>query len=111
MMQRYSDEVFPCKSACAGFAEPCRRVLVAAGDTWGEGECLVGSGLVLDTPLGGGTGGFPAQEAAPAAPPTAFQNPTALENNACTPSSSWTSAPGAQVSFSNQADRAQLFPG
>lgn len=87
---------------------------MAAGDTWGEGGCLLGSGLVLDmldTPLGGATGVLPAQEAAPAAPPTAFQTPTALENNVCTPSSPWAPAPGTQGSFSNQADRAQLFSG
>lgn len=111
MVQRCKDEIFPCEAACAGLAEPCRRWLLAAGHTGGEGGCLLGSGLMLDTPLGGATGGLPAQEAAPAAPPTAFQNPMPLEKNACTPSSLWASAPGAQVSFPNQADRAQLFPG
>lgn len=47
------------------------------GTRWGEGGCLVGSGLALDAPLSGDAGlagGLPAQEAAPAAPPTAFQN-------------------------------------
>lgn len=60
----------------------------AAGGWWllgtrgGEGGCLVGSGLALDAPLSGDAGlagGLPAQEAAPAAPPTAFQTPWLYE--------------------------------
>lgn len=91
----------------------------AGGGWWllgthrGEGGCLVGSGLLLDAPLSGGAGGtgaLPAQEAAPAAPPTAFQNLTALENNTCTPSSPWASAPGAQVSFSQLGRQSSALP-
>lgn len=52
VVQRYKDEIFPCKSVCAGFAELWR------GAWWllGTHGVKVESGLVLDTPLGGGTG-------------------------------------------------------